>query len=77
MHTVLLRLCACLALNFCCYSKVNANPEVCVSNDSKIQKWAIVENFSVETEELTPTLKLKRGFVEDKYSSVIEALYRS
>merc|ERR1719217_816975 len=55
---------------------VNANQQVCPSNASRIQKFAILpKNFSVEGEEFTPTLKLKRSVVEKQYIDIIEGLY--
>eukprot|EP00931_Biecheleriopsis_adriatica_P067085 TRINITY_DN41290_c0_g1_i1.p1 TRINITY_DN41290_c0_g1~~TRINITY_DN41290_c0_g1_i1.p1 ORF type:complete len:1202 (-),score=218.14 TRINITY_DN41290_c0_g1_i1:122-3520(-) len=55
---------------------VNDNDKVCPSNASRIQKFEIIPlDFSVEGGEFTPTLKLKRKFVEDKYSEVIEGMY--
>ncbi|HKG45842.1 MAG TPA: long-chain fatty acid--CoA ligase [Pyrinomonadaceae bacterium] len=42
----------------------------------KIKKVALLENeFTIEGGELTPTLKVKRRVVDDKYRDVIEALY--
>merc|ERR1711948_122686 len=47
---------------------VNANQKVVPSNACKIQKFKILPlDFSVSGEEFTPTLKLKRSFVADKY----------
>ena len=42
----------------------------------RIKKIALLNReFSVEGGELTPTLKVRRKFVEDKYRNVIDALY--
>jgi long-chain acyl-CoA synthetase len=42
----------------------------------KIKKIALLDQeFSVESGELTPTLKVRRKFVEDKHHAVIDALY--
>jgi long-chain acyl-CoA synthetase len=41
-----------------------------------VKKIALLENeLSVEGGELTPTLKIKRRVVEEKYKDVIEKLY--
>lgn len=48
------------------------------SNAQKVRKWIFLPNdFSMQTGELTPTMKLKRKFVLEKYSSLIEELYRN
>ena len=50
--------------------------KACASNAAKIQKFKILPtNFSVEGDEFTPTLKLKRSLVSDKYKSYIDAMY--
>jgi long-chain acyl-CoA synthetase len=42
----------------------------------KIKKIALIDKeFSVESGELTPTLKIRRKFVEDKHRDAIDALY--
>jgi len=47
-----------------------------VSRAQHVQKFYVVrEEFSVDGGELTPTMKLKRKIVNEKYSSQIEAMY--
>jgi long-chain acyl-CoA synthetase len=47
-----------------------------LSPHEKIKKVALLDQeFSVESGELTPTLKVRRKFVEDKHRAVIDALY--
>ena len=47
-----------------------------LSRAQKVAKWAVLDtDFSEPGGELTPTLKLKRSSVADKYSSVIEEIY--
>ena len=42
----------------------------------KIRKFTLVEKpFSIESGELTPSLKIKRKFVEDKYAYLIDKMY--
>lgn len=42
----------------------------------KIKKVALLENeFTIEGDELTPTLKVKRRVIDEKYRDVIEKLY--
>jgi long-chain-fatty-acid--CoA ligase ACSBG len=56
----------------------NNEASVVPSRACKIQKFTILPtDFSTETNELTPTLKLKRGFTAsmEKYQEVIERLY--
>mmetsp|Transcript_24782 Transcript_24782/g.57568 ORF Transcript_24782/g.57568 Transcript_24782/m.57568 type:complete len:764 (-) Transcript_24782:78-2369(-) len=56
----------------------NNNGQVCLNNTYKIQKFTILPtNFSEEMGELTPTRKLKRKVVEDKYKDLIEKMYNT
>jgi long-chain acyl-CoA synthetase len=44
----------------------------------KIRKIAFLEGeFTIDGGELTPTLKIRRSFIEKKYKSVIDRLYIS
>jgi long-chain-fatty-acid--CoA ligase ACSBG len=59
-------------------TKTNKNGLVCPSNAAAVQKFSILPiDFSVQTEELTPTLKLKRAVVEKKNAKTIDAVYES
>jgi long-chain acyl-CoA synthetase len=47
-----------------------------LSRYEQIKKfWIMPAAWTVETGELTPTLKLKRRIISDKFKSVIESLY--
>jgi len=55
---------------------IQAANKKATSNAQCVQKFKIVPNdFTVEGNELTPTLKLKRRIVSEKYSQEIEGLY--
>lgn len=42
----------------------------------QIKKFTLLpKEFSQETGEITPTMKIRRKFVTEKYSDVIEAMY--
>jgi long-chain acyl-CoA synthetase len=42
----------------------------------KVKKIALLDReFTIETGELTPTLKVRRKFVEEKYRDLIDTLY--
>merc|ERR1712003_68072 len=54
----------------------NANGKLVPNNAFKIQKFCILPmNFSEENGELTPTKKLKRKAVEDRYQKMIDKMY--
>jgi long-chain acyl-CoA synthetase len=43
---------------------------------SSIKKWRVLpQDFSQETDELTPTQKIKRRVIETKYADEIEGMY--
>jgi len=47
-----------------------------VSNPEQIKKYRILDvDFTVETGELTPTLKLKRNIIHQEFATAIEAIY--
>jgi len=49
----------------------------CPSNAAKIQKFKILpRDFSVENDELTPTLKLKRSVACKLHNDIIEEMYK-
>uniref|UniRef100_T1J7B1 long-chain-fatty-acid--CoA ligase n=1 Tax=Strigamia maritima TaxID=126957 RepID=T1J7B1_STRMM len=54
------------------------NEEFAISRAQKIQKWTILpQDFSINNGTLGPTAKLKRQFVVNKYSCIIESMYAS
>ena len=56
----------------------NADGTACPMNAAKIQKFSILpRDFSVETGELTPTLKTKRSVVSATFAATIDAMYAS
>jgi long-chain-fatty-acid--CoA ligase ACSBG len=56
-----------------CIDEVNKKA---VSRAQLVRKWTVLPNeFSIDSGELTPTLKLKRKFVSQKYAKIIEKMY--
>merc|ERR1711907_29135 len=54
----------------------NKNTKAVPKPPSSIKRFTIMPfNFSVANEEFTPTFKLKRGFVENKYSAAVSKIY--
>jgi len=59
-------------------TSANANDKVCHNNSFKIQKFCILPtNFSEETNDLTPTKKLKRKNVETRFAPIVEKMYKT
>ena len=55
------------------FDEVNSN----LSSIKKIRKFYLIKTpFSIETSELTPTLKIKRRIVEKNYNKELESLYK-
>jgi len=48
-----------------------------LANYEKVRKFSLLEKpFTLETGEITPSLKVKRKIVEEKYSHLIEEMYK-
>jgi len=48
-----------------------------VSRVENIRRWRVVQTeWTAESEELTPTMKLKRRVIHDKYATLIDEMYR-
>ena len=43
-----------------------------------MKKFTLIDiQLTAEDDELTPTMKLKRKFINEKYSDIIESMYQS
>ncbi len=41
-----------------------------------VKKWAVLDHdLSIESGEITPSMKVKRRVVEDRYSDVLDGFY--
>lgn len=64
-----------------CRSEVQAHVErvnSTLASYETIKDFRILENeFTVESGELTPTLKVKRGYIQEKYRSLIDGMYET
>lgn len=48
-----------------------------LANFERVRKFRLIsDTFTIENNELTPTMKVKRKVVEEKYSSLIEEMYK-
>lgn len=54
---------------------INRINEQSKSNASKIKKWVLIENEFTVGQEISPTLKLRRFFINEKYKNKINQLY--
>jgi long-chain acyl-CoA synthetase len=47
------------------------------SNETKVKKFVLLhKEFDPDEEELTRTRKIRRGFMEERYKELVEAIYR-
>jgi long-chain-fatty-acid--CoA ligase ACSBG len=67
----------CDKIKFFIQKSIDEVNKKAVSRAQLIRKWTILPNeFSIDGGELTPTLKIKRKFVSQKYAKVIEKMYQ-
>jgi long-chain acyl-CoA synthetase len=58
------------------YKKEVAKYNALFGDTEQIKNFALMDyEWTVQTGELTPTLKLKRGFISEKHADVIERLF--
>jgi long-chain acyl-CoA synthetase len=47
-----------------------------LANYERVRKFVLLDKpFSIETGEITPSMKIKRKFVEERYRHMIEEMY--
>lgn len=67
--------------NTALYQLIDSHIQTCnasLNHWEQIKKFAIIpDKISIETGELTPTMKIKRHFIEKKYKLFIEQMYNS
>jgi long-chain-fatty-acid--CoA ligase ACSBG len=66
----------CPALQKIIQEGIEAANKKAISNAQKVQKFKLLSvEFGVDSGELTPTLKLKRKIINQKYEAEINSLY--
>lgn len=57
------------------HKQINST-QINLSSHEKVKRFTLIENpFTIETGEMTPTMKIKRKVVEEKYNELIEGMY--
>ncbi len=75
--TTILEAINCDKIKFYIQKSIDEVNKKAISRAQLIRKWTILPNeFSIDSGELTPTMKIKRKFVSQKYSKVIEKMYQ-
>ena len=59
-----------------CWKKKSQNVNETLPQAAKLKRFVLLyKELDADDEELTRTRKVRRGFVEDRYKDVIDALY--
>ena len=49
-----------------------------LANFERVRKFVLLDRpFTIESGEITPSLKIKRKYVEERYQDLIEQMYQS